>query len=182
MRWADIIAFFTSTFWLGCSVTFGIVPMVLMPAAKHRYVDATTAQVGELFGQIALFWIPLSLSLLGVLALARIVGWVIRLRRRQFKRVSLIGVLVFAGVAVFAVLAAQSYETVEAQRVAKDDLDEDSPELIKAEAEFAPVHERSKRLSQILTALLLVQSAVLAVSLARRTPTPAPASATPTAA
>jgi glucan phosphoethanolaminetransferase (alkaline phosphatase superfamily) len=184
MRWSDLVAFFTSAMWFGCNVAFAIVPAVMFSQVSDKYqiIDVTKAEVGELFGQVALRWGTLSLVLLVVLALARISGWIIRLRRRDFRRVSLVGVLLFAAIAVFAGLAAWSYTTVEEHRAALDDLDEDSPERPLAAAAFDIEHQRSVRLSQILTALLLAQSVVLAVSLARRTGGPAPASAAPVAA
>ena len=172
MRWADLIAFFTSAMWFGCNVTFAIVPAVMFELVRIDAVDATKAEVGELFGQVALRIGLLGLALLMVLGVARFAGWIIRLRQRDFRRASLIGVLLFAGVAVFAGLAAHSYVVVEEQRAALDDLDEQSPERPLAAAQFDLEHQRSVRLSQILTALLFAQSLALAVSLAHRTTRP----------
>lgn len=182
MRWSDLVAFFTSAMWLGCNVAFAIVPAVMFEQVRIHAVDASKAEVGELFGQVAIRWGMLSLVLLAVLTLARFTGWIIRLRRRDLRRASLIGVLLFAAIAVFTGLAARTYTTVEDRRVALEDLDEDSPERPLAAAAFEDEHQRSVRLSKILTVLLLAQSVVLAVSLCRRTGGSAPASAAPVAA
>jgi len=182
MRWSDLLAFFTSTFWLGCNTAFAIVPAVMFSAVKGKYVDASTEQVGELFGLVAMMWGNLTLGLLAVLALARLAGWLIRLRHREFYRSSLIGIFLFAAIAVFTVLAARSYDHVEVHRSTLEDLDATSPERPAVAAQFALEHERSVLLSKILTALLLAQSVVLAVSLMRRSQPSTRASATPIAA
>lgn len=180
MRWADIIAFFTTSFWVGCNIAFAIVPAVMFGQVKIHAVDATREEVGELFGQVAIRWGWLTLALLAVLFIARIIGWTVRLRRRRFTRVSLVGVMLFAGIAVFTVLAAGCYETVEKQRTDLADMEKDDPARPAAAAAFQQEHERSVRLSQIVTLLLLGQAGVLACSLARRSE-PAPASVSGTA-
>jgi len=181
MRWSDLLAFFTSTFWLGCNTAFAIVPAVMFGAVNGKYVDASREEVGELFGLVAMMWGNLTLGLLVLLTVARLAGWLIRLRGRDFRRSSLIGVFLFAAIAVFTVLAARSYDEVEVQRSALEDLDSDSPERPALAAQFALDHKRSVDLSKILTVLLAAQTAVLAVSLLRQ-PTPTPASAAPTTA
>lgn len=178
MRWSDLLAFFTSTFWLGCNTAFAIVPAVMFGAVKGKYVDASREEVGELFGQVAMVWGKLTLGLLVVLALARLAGWLMRLRARDFRRSSLIGVFLFAAIAVFTVLAAYSYDQVEVYRSALEDLDTSSPERPVVAAQFAFEHKRSVDLSKVLTVLLLTQSVLLAVSLIRRS-APTPASAPP---
>lgn len=175
MRWADLVAFFTSSMWFGCSVAFAIVPAVMFEQVRIAAVDATKAEVGELFGQVALRMGLLWLALLVVLGLARFAGWIIRLRQRDFRRTSLVGVLLFAGVAVFAGLAAQSYVAVEERRLARDDLDEQSPERPVAAALFDLEHQRSVRLSEVLTVLLFAQSLALAISLGGRATRPSAA-------
>lgn len=182
MRRSDLLAFFTSSFWLGCNTAFAIVPAVMFGAVRGKYVDASKEQVGELFGQVAMMWGNLTLGLLALLALARLVGWLMRLRRSEFHRSSLIGVFLFAAVAVFTVLAARSYDQVEVQRAALEDLDTGSAERPAAAAQFALEHQRSVHLSKILTALLFAQSVVLAVSLLRRSGATTPASVAPIAA
>lgn len=172
MRWADLVAFFTSSMWFGCNVAFAIVPAVMFEQVRIAAVDATRAEVGELFGQVALRIGLLGLVLLAVLGVARFAGWILRLRQRDFRHTSLLGVLLFAAVAVFAGLAAHSYVVVENQRAALDDLDEQSAERPVAAAQFELEHQRSVRLSQILTALLFAQSLTLAVSLGRRATRP----------
>jgi hypothetical protein len=168
MRWADITAFFTASLWFGSNVAFAIVPMVMFHEVRIHTVDATRSEVGELFGQVALRWGTLSLVLLAILAAARLIGWALRLRHRRFTRWSLVGVAIFAGIAVFTVLADRSYVAVEERRAALEDLDEDSPQRPAAAVQFEGEHQRSVRLSKIVTGLLLAQAAVLAVSLARR--------------
>ena len=187
MRWADLTALFAAVLWLGANLAVAFVPMVMFPEANiigegKEGVLLLRAQLGEMFGQVLDRFMVGSAVLAGLLLIARVWGWTLRLRRGRFHRTSLVGVLLVVGVLTAFASAWTIVDQANALRIeAEIARDDEAPDADAVRARFDAVHKQSERTFGTLTALLAATAIGLMVSLARRDP-PSTATAPPAVA
>ncbi len=183
MRWADLTALITAALWLGANLAIALVPMVMFAEAKiigegPAGVLLLRQQLGEMFGQVLQHYMQASCVLAVLFFIARMWGWTIRLRRRQFRRTSMIGAAIMVGILVAFACAWTSVVQVEDLRVLSEIAqDKDAPDAKAVRQRFEAAHKQSMHVFVVLTALLAASVTVLAASLARRGALPASAPA-----
>ena len=187
MRWADLTALFATVLWLGANLAIAFVPIVMFRETRiigegPEGVLLLRAQVGEMFGQVLHYFMYGAAALAGLLLIARVWGWTLRLRRGRFHRTSLIGVLLVVGVLTAFASGWTIVDQANALRIeAEIASDTEAPDADAIRTRFDAVHKQSERTFGTLTALLMATAIGLMVSLARRDP-PVTASAPPAAA
>ena len=166
MRSADLLALTTTAAWLGGNLALVATAIVMFSNAASGGVDASTYEVGELFGPVFSTWSMIGAVLLAIIVVARIASWAVRLRRREFTRGSLLGVAMLIVVITTYVLGAMAIEDTLAARGEWEIATEKAPDQVDAlQVAFNAAHKRSESLMGALTAGLVCQILVLAGSL-----------------
>jgi hypothetical protein len=166
MRSADLSALIAAASWLGGNIALVITATVMFSLASADQVEASTSDVGELFGPVFSAWTAVGGGLLAIIVPARIASWIARLRRRTFTRGSLVGVALLVVVITTYVLGAIAIEQTETARGDWERATETAPERVETlQAVFRQAHRRSERLMGGLTAGLAGLVLVLAGSL-----------------
>lgn len=169
MRAADLIALITAAAWLGGNLALVTTAIVMFSLAKQGGVDASTYEVGELFGPVFSTWSMIGGILLAIIVLARIASWIARLHRREFTHGSLLGVAMLIVVVTTYILGASAIADTVTARSAWEIATEKTPDQVDAlQGVFNAAHKRSESLMGGLTAGLVCLIAVLGGSLWRR--------------
>lgn len=167
MRWANMIAFWVGSLWLGGCLALGVGAMIVFPYARDQAIDVTVLQLGEVFGHMFNAWTWIGLVALGIMVLARMVAWAVLARRRQFKVPQILSVL------LLAVLIVSTLATARATFAASDayeamDAATDADAEREAHAAFSAAHIAARKRSDGMVLALFLVVAGLGISLARR--------------
>lgn len=169
MRSADLLALITAASWLGGNIAIVVTAIVMFGSAAGDEVDASTQEVGELFGPVFSAWSVAGGIMLALIVVARVASWVGRMRRGTFTRGSLIGVAALVVVITTYVLGVIALIDTSAARDDWARATETAPEQVEAlQAVFKTAHERAESLMSALMAGLVCLIAVLAASLWQR--------------
>lgn len=169
MRWANVIAFWVGSLWLGGCLALGVAAMILFPYARDGALEIDALQLGEIFGHMFDAWTRIGLAALGVMVLARIVAWALLARRGRFRVVQIISVLLLAVLIVSTLATARATFAASDAYQAMDSAQDDESER-KAYAEFSAAHVAARKRSDGMVLALFLVVGGLGIGLARRDP------------
>lgn len=167
MRWANVIALWIGSLWLGGCVALGVAAAQLFPLAKMGALGIDTMELGEVFGIAFNAWTVAGLIALVILVIARVIAWAILARRRQFRLPQIIGVLLVAVLIVTTLATARATFAASDAYRAWDSAQDDDTER-EAYAAFSAAHVAARKRSDGMVLTLFLVVAGLGVALARR--------------